>query len=138
MSYSMIIYSHYTIPTLAFASSNILNEYLHFYNGYIVRRCDRKYMCVIVRHELLKEHFQRRIDQKEDGRDMGVNNPEWFPAGVSPSRFPWEGEGEEFEGMSVAEEVQEYQMSWMDSQQLSARELHRAAAGIKRCVSDSL
>lgn len=59
---------------------------------------------------------------------MGVAEPEWFPAGVTPSRFPWEGE--EIEDMTAAEEVQLYQMTWMDSQTLSTRELHRAATRI--------
>lgn len=81
------------------------------------------------RHELLKEHFQRR---REEGGELGVADPEWFPAGISPSRFPWEEQGEEFQGMSAAEEVQLNQMSWMESQALSTRELHRAASRIQK------
>ena len=88
-----------------------------------------------LRHELLKEHFQRRRNEiDEGGGEVGMAEPEWFPAGVTPSHFPWEGQGEGFEGMTVAEEVQMYQMTWMDSQTLSTRELHKAASHIERLV----
>ena len=94
------------------------------------------------RHQRLHEYFQRQKEEikkraerglAERGvAERGVAYPEWFPAGLSPYNFPWEGEGEG--GVSTAEEVQLDQISWMDEHTLSSRELHRAASQIQRWV----
>lgn len=89
----------------------------------------------LIRHELLKEHFQfsNPEEKAERGiREGGGADPKWFPAGVdiSPHSLLYEGEV----GMAEAEEVQHDGMKWMDSQTVSTRELHHAAAQIRKWV----
>ena len=92
---------------------------------------------------MLKEHFKfappdqvnKGGGREEEGklRDKAdpkwyPADPKWFPAGVSPRLF---ATGEEEVGVVEAQEVQ---MDWMDSHYVSTRELHEAAALIRRYI----
>ncbi len=86
------------------------------------------------RHEMLKEYFQCKSDEVE----LKGTQPDWYPAGISSMEYSQcvvgDGGGEE-PGTGTNEELQVCEMEWMDTHTVSTKDLHDAAALIKRCTN---
>ena len=68
----------------------------------------------------MKEHFEFI-----SGEERTEVEPEWYPAGVSP----WYREEENYQ---MEEEIPIHEMTWMDSKDVSTKDLHNAAVHIQR------
>lgn len=88
---------------------------------------------ITFRQELLNEHFQHLHSQEDkDAEERREDKePEWYPAGISPLHIPKEGPGDGG-GTLPSPEVIMAEMRWMDSKNISAKELHDAAFHIQR------
>ena len=69
----------------------------------------------------MKEYFQ----YKSAGEEGGGAQPEWYPAGISPTEY---AERAVCFGVDAMDNEEVCEMEWMDEHSVSTKDVHKAAA----------